>query len=374
MGRSSQLALSAMAFRIKRSHVALVIACVTACSMAQEHGAPIQDAAQLSESAPASTGEFLQLDAAKTAVKKVASKSKPQKLKTVAPTGVAKVPTGTFPTEMLKKKAARIEREYLARKKVIADKKEAKWQKQVLKVKVDRLATKIIRKNKKKIVKNLKRAKKVRDTRKKAYKSKLKAKKEKKKAQGLVKTRTYTIERREKADVAIKSGKKMIAKIKDEKGKEAHRDKKTAYAMLAKLRIAGAHADGTIIGLTKRQRTRPCLVSLHAAVKLAAGDPTKKNLADAKRQLKKVAECEKQERKNKIRIAKAKVRKEKATKKRREKASKEVAKKVKEAGSKKGMEKAGKKKERWSEVEMPTKKRKEMAIKKIQNEKRSKWL
>merc|ERR1712072_202763 len=315
MGRSSQLALSAMAFRIKRSHVALVIACVTACSMAEEHGAPILDAAQMGESAPASAGEFLQLDAAKKAIKKkVSKKSKPQKLKTLAPSGVAKVPSGTFPTEQLKKKAERIEREYLARKKVISDKKEAKWQKQVLKVKVDKLATKIIKKNKKKLIKNLKQSKKVRDTRKKAYKSKLKAHKDKKKAQGLVKDRQFSIERREKANVAIASGEKMIAKIKDEKGKEAHRDKKTAYAMLAKLRIAHAHADGTIIGLTKRQRTRPCLVSLHAAVKLAAGDPTKAHLLDAKRQLKKVAECEKQERKKKIRIAKAKMRKEKAAK------------------------------------------------------------
>merc|ERR1712159_937167 len=90
-----------------------------------------------------------------------------------------KRPSGTFPTKELKSKAAKIEREYLARKKVIADKKEKKWQKQVLQVKVDKLATKIMKKNKKNIKKQLKAAKKVKDVRKKAYTAKLKAAREK---------------------------------------------------------------------------------------------------------------------------------------------------------------------------------------------------
>merc|ERR1711998_45453 len=64
-------------------------------------------------------------------------------------------PKGTFPTAKLKAQAAKIEREYLARKRVVAEKKEKKWNKKVLQVKVDKFADKVQVKKKAAVKKNM---------------------------------------------------------------------------------------------------------------------------------------------------------------------------------------------------------------------------
>merc|ERR1711977_660462 len=96
--------------------------------------------------------------------------------------------------------------------------------------------------------------------------------------------------------------------MRDAQGPHATADKTTAVAMLAKMRVAQAHADGTLPGLSRKQRKDPCLVALHAALKLATGAPTKRNLYTAKRQVKKATQCQSREQKHKIWQNKMKVR------------------------------------------------------------------
>merc|ERR1719247_54197 len=346
---------------MRRVCCALVIASIWAVAMTQEHGISLDaaDSEVAGGPVPASIA-LVQTEAtsAKKMKPKKKGKTKPQKLKTVKnPKQVKKSkfikrPSGTFPTKEKKSKVAKIERQYLARKKVMADKKEKKWQKQVLQVKVDRMATKIMKSNKKKIQKHLVKDAKRKNVRKKGYKAKEKAKREKLEAESDAEKGTYQVERRHKADHAIKHAAKVVERLKDLPGKEAARDQKTAYALLAKLRVAKAHASGEIAGLSKRQQGRPCLVAIHEAVKLAAGEPNKHNIAHAKRLLKKSADCEQKERRKKILMAKQKAAKERALKKKRE----------------------AKKKEIWSRVEMPTKYRKEKKWKDKQAEIRLKWL
>merc|ERR1712139_180061 len=352
MGRQGQGEASSrdMVVWSMRWSCALIVVSIWAAGMTQEDGVPLSMSAvdSTSSQGPAAASiEFLQATPATSAKKKAAAaakktKTKPQKLKTLAGGAKSKKLSGKFPTEELKSKAAKIEREYLARKKVIADKKEKKWQKQVLQVKVDKMATKIMKSNKKKIVKKLKKSAKIKAVRKKAYTSKLKAKREQGTAETDAEQGLFAVERREKADEAIGHAEKVVERLKDLKGKEARRDQKTAYALLAKLRVAKAHASGEIAGLSKRQQGRPCLVAIHEAVKLAAGEPNKHNIAHAKRLLKKSADCEQKERRKKILMAKQKAAKERALKKKREAKAKELNRKIMENGAKKGQEKGGK--------------------------------
>merc|ERR1712227_100940 len=104
-----------MAFRM-RCHVVLIVACILVCGMTQDAAADPENSAV--QDAHAGSSEFLQLGT--TAVKKFAKganrlkkamkkkKQKPKKLKTLATSGIKpKAPGGTFPTERLKKKAAK---------------------------------------------------------------------------------------------------------------------------------------------------------------------------------------------------------------------------------------------------------------------------
>merc|ERR1712010_315682 len=221
-----------MAFwSMRRVCCALVIASIWAVGMTQEHGISLDAAdSEVAAEGPvawhrASLALVEATSAKKTKVPKK-KKTKPQQLKTATdPKQVKKSkfirrPSGTFPTKEKKSKAAKIERQYLARKKVMADKKEKKWQKQVLQVKVDRMATKIMKSNKKKIQKHLVKDAKRKKVRKKGYKAKEKAKREKLEAESDAEKGTYQVERRHKADHAIKHAAKVVERLKDLPGKE----------------------------------------------------------------------------------------------------------------------------------------------------------
>merc|ERR1712070_394071 len=175
-----------------------------------------------------------------------------------------------------------------------------KWNKKVLQVKVDKFADKVQVKKKAAVKKNMARKKKNTDSRKKAERATKKAKGDKENAMHLASESNKIGERKQKAGLAISENIKVIEKMVNSEGPDAADDRSTAVAMLAKLRVAKAHSDGTLPGLSKSQLKLPCLVSLHAAIKLATGDPSEKNLKRAKRRVLKATECGKMEKKKKI--------------------------------------------------------------------------
>merc|ERR1712070_194514 len=246
--------------------------------------------------------------------------------------GKAKPLPGVFPSKHLKAKADEIARKFLAKNKIIADKKEKKWRKKVLRVKVNKSADQMIRKKNKKVKKKLKRVAKLIKVRKKAYKAKLKAKK-------FLNTadidEDHIINSKEREGKAIKEldiAKAHVKKLRDMPGVDAKRDKKAAQVLLSKIRIAKAHADHTIVGLTPEQKKNPAYLALHQAIVVAAGDPTDHNLQNAERQIKVTQVAVVKEKKYKIWKAKDVVAKEKAKKVKAERKKKELkAKKIEKA-------------------------------------------
>merc|ERR1711964_494059 len=140
-----------------------------------------------------------------------------------------------------------------------------------------------------------------------------------------------------------------VKKLRDMPGDDAKRDKKAAQVLLSKIRIARAHADKTIIGLTPEQKKNPAYLSLHQAITVAAGDPTDSNLKMAERQVKVTQAAVVKERKYKIWKAKDVIVKEKKGKRLKEK---------------KKTEKKNKEKARKAKIEQAAKRRKELARKK----------
>merc|ERR1712070_1257261 len=231
-----------------------------------------------------------------------------KKLGLKAKKGKAKPLPGVFPSKHLKAKADEIARKFLAKNKIIADKKN------------------------KKVKKKLKRVAKLIKVRKKAYKAKLKAKK-------FLNTadidEDHIINSKEREGKAIKEldiAKAHVKKLRDMPGVDAKRDKKAAQVLLSKIRIAKAHADHTIVGLTPEQKKNPAYLALHQAIVVAAGDPTDHNLQNAERQIKVTQVAVVKEKKYKIWKAKDVVAKEKAKKVKAERKKKELkAKKIEKA-------------------------------------------
>jgi hypothetical protein len=302
-------------------------------------------------------------------------KPKKQTVKTLQPASPdrATKPSGTFPTEALKEKAGKIERRFLARKKVMADKRKAEWAKKVLQAKVDKLADQTLAAKDKKVQERLMKKKKMKVVRKLAYKAKLKAKKEKKEGRKFASRSMITGEKAEKAKVAVGKAVGVFESMRDAEGPNAKDDRKTTLAVLAKLRIARAHLDGSLPGLTSKQKNNPCLLALHRALTLATGDPTTRNVIDAKTQLEKSTHCQKYEKGRKIRKKQNQIRhaKERAAKKHREYLAK---KKISdEIANKKSTEKKGKKGEKIAVTTFTIKNRVEVAKKAKGNEMRKKW-
>jgi len=286
----------------------------------------------------------------------------------------SKTPSGSFPTQKLKAMADETERTFLARAKVLADEREEKWKKKVLAFKVGRNADKIEERRDKVVREASKKKKEYRDMRKKAYKATLKADVNKGMAEHQTKAATQLKERRQKAEEALKEAVKIATRIHISEGPDAEMDRRTSSAMLAKLRIAQAHADGSLPGLSAEQRKNFCIVSLHAAIKHATGSPSKNNLQRALRMVRKSEECNEKESLKKVRVKnkriaakKAKERKMARLKRKRERRKVLMKKYGKQ-------EKVGKKEERMSEVELPEKRRREMWTKKRDKEKRHKWM
>merc|ERR1711907_458555 len=155
-------------------------------------------------------------------------------------------------------------------------------------------------KKKKELKKKMVRKKKNIDNRKKAEKATKKAKGDNENAKHQAGEVVKIDERKWKAGIALKQNIKIVEKMMNSEGPDATADRSSAVAMLAKLRVAKAHADGTLPGLSKSQQKSACLRAMHAAIKLATGDPSERNLKRAKRQVLKATDCRKMEKKQAI--------------------------------------------------------------------------
>jgi len=201
----------------------------------------------------------------------------------------AKAGTGAFPAQELRQKAEDVERTYLAQQKVNAEDKERKWQLKVLKVKVNRYADGIEeKKNKHAKLRDLRihELTNKRDALGKAQAS-LVDKKDTMWRQGEDQARGIELNR--KAAIALRQTIKKTTSLVQGEGIAAFSDRKQAKAMLSKLLVAEAHADGSISGLTKRQANDMQQRLLHANVEAAVGDPSQVNVDAANSALKKNA-------------------------------------------------------------------------------------
>lgn len=75
---------------------------------------------------------------------------------------------------------------------------------------------------------------------------------------------------------------KALEKMKEGESDSAKGDRDTIQAALASMRVAKAHADRYITGLSKKERKSHVLVMMHAAMEKAVGDPNAGNVAAAK--------------------------------------------------------------------------------------------
>ena len=178
----------------------------------------------------------------------------------------------------------------------------------------------------------------------------------------------------EVAAKALRTTIKSTAKLVDGEGKTALADRQATTAMLAKLRIAEAHADGSIVGLSDEQKKDMDMKLMHSAIETAVGTPTDTNVDLAEKQLKSTAKATHEKHQKTItQLGKdyhaklAHELKEKEDRGREEKAKKELK-------SKKSAEKSGKKVENINEhMELPAKAIKEGFTKKANDLTRANW-
>jgi len=283
-------------------------------------------------------------------------------------------PTGDFPTQELKEKSRDVERQYLAKQKVIADFKEEKWRKKVMKVKVSKYADYLEEIKAKQLSVETEKNAKITAVRKKENDAKNTVTANRQRADDLDAKMAYGDERQKKANAALKSAIKQVGALKNGQGMHADADRSIASAMLAKLRVAQAHNDNSIVGLTADQKKSQKISLLHSSIELAVGSPTDTNLALAVRQIKETTadstkqsyeEIEKMHTKYEV--------DQKAFQKKLEDAEK-MQKHSKEHTSKKTAEKDGKRNDKMSEgLELPAKRLKEKYNKKDNEERRYKW-
>merc|ERR1711871_500505 len=272
----------------------------------------------------------------------------------------AEATSGALPVQEMKQKAEEIERSTLAKHKVKADRKEQQWKMRVQKIKVEKIADASMEKKVKYQKLQERRIK------------ELTAKQDKKSQaeQDIVGYKTETarlsenmarnMATQESAAKALRTGIKSTAKLVAGEGKSAIADRKAATAMLAELRVAEAHADGTIKGLTDAQKANTDFQLLHAAVETAVGTPTLSNVDLAEKQLKDTAK-KTHEKHGKL-IGKMEVQfKAKRAQELKNKEDRAVEDKAKkELKEKRGQEKGGKKVENINDhMELPGKKIKE---------------
>merc|ERR1711871_122564 len=282
----------------------------------------------------------------------------------------AEATSGALPVQEMKQKAEEIERSTLAKHKAKADRKEQQWKIRVQKIKVEKIADASMEKKVKYQKLQERRIK------------ELTAKNDKRSQaeQDIVGYKTEgarlaeNMATQESAAKALRTGIKSTAKLVAGEGKNAIADRKAASAMLAELRVAEAHADGTIKGLTDAQKANTDFQLLHAAVETAVGTPTLSNVDLAEKQLKDTAK-KTHEKHGKL-IGKMEVQfKAKRAQELKNKEDRAVEDKAKkELKEKRGQEKGGKKVENINDhMELPGKKIKEGYQKKANDLVRNNW-
>lgn len=274
----------------------------------------------------------------------------------------------------MKTKAGNIERQYLAKAKVEQDWKAEKWNKKVLKVKVNRHADKVMENSKKQMDKQRENDDKVIAIRQKEFRSKKVEKGVQQRTDDDLHNRAIGSERRNKADHALKQAVKQVGKLADGTGMAANADREKSLGILARLRVAQAHADGSIIGLTPEQKKMEPIRALHHALDLATASPTKSTMDGFDKQFKDTVRFTEKESNEKVQEQNQKHENdEKSFAKKMEDAEK-MKKFVRENGEKRKMQARGKRDEAISEaIEMPGKKQKEGYDKQTNKESRNKW-
>jgi len=221
--------------------------------------------------------------------------------------------------------------------------------------------------------KKMKIAKTSRDQRKKQYKNTLKAKQEKKEGVKFQNRGITSKEREGKAAAALDKTVQIFKTISTSSGPWAEKDKTAAFDILAKLRIARAHAAGTLSGLSDEQMENPCYTQLHNALKMAAGDPTNANLVAAKTQVLKTEHCAEDYKHKMIKMNIAKLKKARILKAKMKKKAMNKKSNADEQASKKRQEKKGKVDETRDVLNNKINLRSEKAQKTTNTEKRHKW-
>jgi len=93
--------------------------------------------------------------------------------------------------------------------------------------------------------------------------------------------------------LSLKRNIKQVEAMKEAPGQAAEADRITASGILGEMRIAKAHADHILTGLSKKESQSTPLVMLDAAMKRAIADPNQENIAGAKERIERtVAEIE----------------------------------------------------------------------------------
>lgn len=265
---------------------------------------------------------------------------------------------GDFPTQEMRLKTDAMEAAYLAKQKIVAEFKEKKWQQKVLQVKVNNIADAEVKKRNARKAEAMKRIDKLQARRFQAMTANLDLKGEEDRVEATLRQGSLLHERSKKVAYSLNVAVKKTEQLKNGEGIEAFSDRSQVGAMEAKLRIAEAHADGSIKGLTKWQRKDTDSALLHASVETAVGTPTEMNVDLAKDQLHDTARSIHEKEWKRIDELKEKY-KAKAAGEAQEKedAAAEVKTKT-EVGQKSEAEMAGKQKEGMStHIELPHKQR-----------------
>merc|ERR1712159_847946 len=286
----------------------------------------------------------------------------------------AEATSGALPVQEMKQKAEEIERSTLAKHKVKADRKEQQWKMRVQKIKVEKIADASMEKKVKYQKLQERRIKELTAKQDKKSQAEQDIVGYKTEAARLSENMARNMATQESAAKALRTGIKSTAKLVAGEGKSAIADRKAATAMLAELRVAEAHADGTIKGLTDAQKANTDFQLLHAAVETAVGTPTLSNVDLAEKQLKDTAK-KTHEKHGKL-IGKMEVQfKAKRAQELKNKEDRAVEIKAKkELKEKRGQEKGGKKVENINDhMELPGKKIKEGYQKKANDLVRTNW-
>jgi len=280
-----------------------------------------------------------------------------------------------FPAQEMKEKAADIERSYLAHQKVKMEYNEEKWGKKVQKIQVSRVSDHVMeQKQKATNIQNI-RANEVMNKDAVTQKATDELRSNRENQYKDVVNKGHIMENTNKASISLKVAIKKTEALKDGEGVSALADRQSVGAMLAKLRIAQAHADGSIKGLTKHQRQQTPDLMLHSSVENMVGKQTEKSIMLAKDALKDAAKSATERHWKGIDALKKEYVKRTITEKEEKTEMDSKIKLTKETSEKKSAEKDGKQIENVNDqLEMPGKKIKEGWGKKEMSLIRANWM